>query len=320
MARDATTGELIWAYNIVPADPWDMDQPLITPLVDLNIGGQMRQTAIKAARNGYFYVWDRNTGELLIEPWPFVYNNIMTGVDMNTGRALYNIDKWMFTNAEDRQRYTQAGVVPEANRAADYTGTEVEWCPGIAPRNWQNDAYSPRTGLLYTATNTTCQRMIVIEGTYTPGEGYRLRQYVGTAQRALGADGVPVTHVGELQANDPVNARNAWRVLWPTGNQMPVMATATDLLFQAGDASGVMRALNATNGEIAWEFRTGSRFNQTPITYLGPDARQYIAIIASSAAANGAVAANAAPDNANRYRRSGSTLYVWALPRSVAGN
>jgi glucose dehydrogenase len=98
------------------------------------------------------------------------------------------------------------------------------------------------------------------------------------------------------------------------------MATATDLLFQAGVNTGVMRAMNATNGEIVWEFRTGSRFNQSPITYIGPDGRQYLAIIASSAATNTAVAIDAAPDNANRYRRSGSTLYVWALPEAVAAN
>ena len=101
---------------------------------------------------------------------------------------------------------------------------------------------------------------------------------------------------------------------------MPIMATATDLLFQGGVDAGVMRALNATNGEVVWEFRTGSRFNQSPISYLGPDGKQYIAVIASSAAANGAVAVDTAPDNANRYRRSGSTLYVFGLPDTVAAN
>ena len=40
----------------------------------------------------------------------------------------------------------------------------------------------------------------------------------------------------------------------------------------------------------------------------------------SSAANNGAVALDDAPDNANRYRRSGSTLYVFGLPETVAGN
>ncbi len=183
MARDATTGELIWAYNIVPADNWDLDMPLITPLVDLNINGTMRSVAIKAARNGYFYVWDQADGELVVEPWPFVYVDFMTGVDMTTGRALYNIDKWNFTTLEDRRRYTQVdpGRRADGTTVADYTGTEVTWCPWIFARNWQNDAYSPRTGLLYTSVLHNCGTQVVIEGTYTPGEGYTLRRGVGAA-------------------------------------------------------------------------------------------------------------------------------------------
>ena len=97
------------------------------------------------------------------------------------------------------------------------------------------------------------------------------------------------------------------------------MATATDLLFQIGVNNGTFRALDATNGDIVWEFRTGARGNATPMTYLH-DGKQYVAYIASSAAANTAVALDAAPDDGNRYRRSGSTLYVFALPETVAGN
>ena len=118
----------------------------------------------------------------------------------------------------------------------------------------------------------------------------------------------------------PSSGEFAWRKPWIQANNQPIMATATDLLFQAGVNEGVMRALDATNGEIVWEFRTGSRFNQSPITYIGPDGKQYVAIIASSAASNGAVAVDDAPDNANRYRRSGSTLYVFGLPDAVAAN
>jgi glucose dehydrogenase len=136
----------------------------------------------------------------------------------------------------------------------------------------------------------------------------------------VGPDGHPVTHVGELQANDPLAAENAWRHEWSVGNNVPIMATATDLLFLIGVNNGTFRAMDATNGEIVWEFRTGARGNATPMTYLGPDGRQYVAYIASSAANNGAVAFDAAPDNANRYRRSGSTLYVFGLPETVAAN
>ncbi|MGD9739382.1 MAG: PQQ-binding-like beta-propeller repeat protein [Bauldia sp.] len=323
MARDATTGELIWAYNITPADPWDYDEPLTTQLVDLEIGGEMRQAALKAARVGYFYVWDRATGEIINEPWPFVFNNVRGAVDLETGRPSYNIDKWMFTDVEDRRNYTQAdpGRLPNGETVLDYTGTEVtDICPGIFARNWQNDAWSPRTGLLYTSALNGCFSFHVIAGEYVPGEGYTLLQFGGPATNPfVNLEGGPGDHQGELQANDPVSGRTVWSLPAPVGNHAPIMATATDLLFQGAPSDGLFRAVNATNGEIAWTFRTGSNFNQSPITYIGPDGRQYVAIIASSAAANTAVNLDDAPDNANRYRRSGSTLYVFALPEDIAG-
>ncbi|MGD9738512.1 MAG: PQQ-binding-like beta-propeller repeat protein [Bauldia sp.] len=332
MARDATTGELIWAYNIVPADNWDLDQPLISPLVDLEINGAMRQTTIKAARNGYFYVWDRATGELILEPWPFVYVDYMTGVNMENGRPSYDINRWNFTDLEDRRRYTDAdpGRNADGTTVADYTGTEVIWCPGIAARNWQNDAYSPRTGLLYTSTQTDCRTQVVFEQDYTPGEGYTLNRQAGPAPRQprLADGGIPAigdttatvaTHQGELQANNPVTSTTEWRHNWGQANNVPILATASDLLFLGGNDTGVVRAMNATNGEIVWEFRAGANFIQSPATYLGPDGRQYVAIISSARGSNNIeVALDMGPDNANRYRRTGSTLYVFALPETVA--
>ena len=97
---------------------------------------------------------------------------------METGRPSYDIDKMMFTHVEDRRNYTQAGVmspedialqeeeeelykdqpVARARQPLPKTGTEVSWCPGTAARNWENDAYSPKTGLLYTATQTSAGR------------------------------------------------------------------------------------------------------------------------------------------------------------------
>src|SRR5690606_9457201 len=95
-----------------------------------------------------------------------------------------------------------------------------------------------------------------------------------------------------------------------------LMSTAGDLVFQVGTNDGTIRAINATNGEIVWSFRTGANGNISPVTYLGPDGRQYVAYIASSASSAPQVAATAEPDAAARYRRPGSTLYVFALPES----
>ena len=130
-----------------------------------------------------------------------------------------------------------------------------------------------------------------------------------------GFDGQPTEVMGQLQAMDPVTRKNVWVHEWgkSNSNQTPVSATAGGLLFQGGNDEGVFRAINAKTGAVVYSFRTGSRFNQSPITYMF-GGKQYVAIIASSAAANTAVAANAGADAADRYRRSGTTLYVFKLP------
>jgi outer membrane protein assembly factor BamB len=240
----------------------------------------------------------------------------MTGVDKATGRPMYVIEKAAFTHAEDRQRYTQAGNLTEEQVAAlddpeDYTGTEIEWCPGIAARNWQNDAFSPATGLLYTSTSTSCGTQVVIEGEYEPGEGYTLRRRAGTATR-LGFGGVEITHRGELQANDPVAGRTVWSVKYEQSSNSPVLATAGNLVFKGEAAIGAFAAYNATTGDELYRFTTGGGFSDSAISYIGPDGKQYIAVISSNGRRN-AVAVDDAPDERNRYSRLGATLYVFAL-------
>lgn len=316
MARDGTTGELVWAYNIVPQDQWDLDQPLISPLVDLNIGGQMRKTTIKAARNGWFYVWDRLTGEMVTEPWMFAYTDFMTGVDMATGRPLYNIDDVAFTDVEDRLKYTQADQLTDAQIAEledpdEYTGTEITWCPGIFARNWQNDAWSPDTGLLYTSTLTNCRTMIVFAGDYDPGKGYTLQRRAGRPP-SRDINGNETEVVGALEANSPTLGKTVWSVKWTESNNTPILATAGGLVFQGGTDQGVARAFDAATGEILWTFRTGSEFYASPISYEY-GGTQYIAFVASTRGRLGAVAIDDAADEPARFARGGATLYVFAL-------
>ena len=96
------------------------------------------------------------------------------------------------------------------------------------------------------------------------------------------------------------------------------MATGGDLVFQGGPNEGVVRAIDARSGEIVWTFRTGSDFRNAPITYIGPDGRQYVAIIGSARTGNDQVTADTEPDDSARFRRAGSALYVFALPAAPA--
>lgn len=328
LARDATTGELIWAYNMTPQDQWDLDEPGGTILADLEIDGELRHTLIRAARNGYFYVWDRATGEVINEPWPFVYQNIFSGFDKESGSPSYHIEAMLFTDPEDRLRYTESGALTDEQIAMNQEeaelygddevdgpiGTESVICPTIAARNWENDAFSPDTGLLYTSVQLGCRSMRVTEGQYTypATESYTLFQWAGE-KFWLDLDGNETDVKNQLQANDPVTGETVWSVDYVQPTQDPIMATAGGLLFVGGDDKGVLRAIDAETGDTVWEFRTGNQSSASPVTFLGPDGQQRIAFVASARPGVVQVAADADPDAVNRYQREGSTLYVFKL-------
>jgi lanthanide-dependent methanol dehydrogenase len=283
IARDATTGEMVWAHSNTPQDQWDFDEPGQNFVVDLEIDGEMRQTLVKPARNGFFYIYDRATGEILLEPWTYTTVTWAESVDMETGRPVVNPDAEIYTDVES-----------------------APICPFIAGNNWYNDAYSPRTGLVYFAAENRCNTLTGTEGEYTPGENYLLVRF-GTAETGPGG------WEGELQAWNPVTGEKVWG-LSTEGfrDNKPVLATAGDLIFQGTD-QGTLRAVDATNGEVLWSFRTGSDFRNSPISYTGPDGQQYVAVISSRAPNDPAVGQDTAANAAARYRRTGSTLYVFGL-------
>ncbi len=169
-----------------------------------------------------------------------------------------------------------------------------------------------------TSTLTGCGGLVAQEGEYVAGEGYVLMGFnpLGGGGQ-FDVNGNEVDYSNALQANDPVSSETVWQVEF--NNNAPILATAGGLVFQGNSTEGAMVAYDASTGEEAWRFRTGSDFGQTPVSYVGPDGRQYLAIIASGSANNGQVNFDDEAQDADRYARSGSTLYVWALPESVAG-
>jgi PQQ-dependent dehydrogenase (methanol/ethanol family) len=311
MARDATTGELVWAYTLTPQDQWGLDELGITPLVDLDSG----KAALRVSANGLVYAWDRATGKLLSEPFAHSFQDIIKSVDMTTGLPAYDVDKLAFTAVEDRRRVTQADPVAGERRPADYTGTEIVACPAGGARKWEADAYSPRTKLIYTHTNNTCVASVAIAGEYKAGEAYSLvrRAAIPNVPRK-DVTGQATTNLSELKAVDPVGRKIAWSRPMGDDTRTPQLVTAGDVLFKGNNANGLIEAYDARSGEPLWSFRSGSGFSQSPVTYLR-EGRQYVAIVASSAQPNVGVGFNTAPDAAARQRRGGTTMYVFSLPQ-----
>ena len=124
LAINPDNGELVWHYQTVPGDTWDYTavQPMM--LADLNIGGRQRKVIMQAPKNGFFYVLDRATGELLSAD-KYVEVNWASHVDMKTGRPV---------------------EIP----GADYQNKGTYIRPGpLGGHNWQAMSFSPKTGLVY---------------------------------------------------------------------------------------------------------------------------------------------------------------------------
>jgi PQQ-dependent dehydrogenase (methanol/ethanol family) len=132
-ARDVDTGEAIWFYQWSPYDLYDHDGVNEQILIDLSIGGATRKVLVRPERNGYVYVVDRTTGEVLSAD-PFVHITSSKGVDLKTGRLIPVSDK------EPKTGIVVRDVCPSAPGAKD----------------WNPSSYSPKAGLLYIPHNNLC--------------------------------------------------------------------------------------------------------------------------------------------------------------------
>jgi PQQ-dependent dehydrogenase (methanol/ethanol family) len=295
-ARDVDTGEARWAYQASPHDQWDYDEIMENVLVDMEYGGRPRKLLIHPGRTGFVYVLDRQTGELLsAETYQPV--NWARGYDLKTGKPLENEDKHTHFG-----KVTQ-GICPSSTGAKD-----------VIP-----SAFSPRTGLLYIPAHNTCMDYEGIEANYiagTPYLGADVRMYPG-----------PGGYQGELVAWDVAHNRKAWGV---RDDKFPiysgVLATAGDVVFY-GTMDGWFKAIDARTGNELWKFHTASGIVGNPITYLGPDGKQYVAIYSGIGGWMGAVAfpdisaddsyaalgVVGAMKEIKKYTAAGSTVYVFGF-------
>jgi len=91
VAVNADTGAYAWHYQCTPGEEWDFDAVQQLILADLPIDGVNRKVLMQANKNGFFYVLDRKTGQL-ISANNFTPVTWASGVDPKTGRPVENPD------------------------------------------------------------------------------------------------------------------------------------------------------------------------------------------------------------------------------------
>ena len=274
LAVHARTGRLAWHYQTTPHDQWDYDAVQKMVLADLPVGGRARHVLMQASKNGYYYVLDRATGELLSAE-NYTYVNWASGIDMKTGRPIRT---------------------PQGDWTVSPKNVYPSWAGG---HTWMPMSYSPDTHLTYIPVIDVPNVWVdmahnggavkFFDGFFTangimPDDSYD----TATLTRLFG----PVPELAALQTErkekllrelirawDPVAQKVVWEHETGSNNRSydgGVLSTAGNLVFQ-GRGSGELWVYAADTGAVLKVIQTGTHIMAAPMTYT-VDGAQYVAV------------------------------------------
>ncbi len=255
VALKPDSGVYVWHYQTTPGETWDYTATQHIILADINIGGALRKVLMQAPKNGFFYLLDRATGELLSAK-NFAPVTWASGVDMETGR-------------------------PIENPAARWPGSAPSFqLPGpLGAHNWHPMSFSPRTGLVYIPANE-------IPFAFADQLDFKEKKMGWNTGAEFIAGALPTdeaTHIalrsmmkGRLLAWDPAKQEPRWSVEhfgpWNGG----VLSTAGDVVFQ-GTSDAHFAAYDAASGERLWNFFTQTGVVAAPVAFE-IDGEQYVTV------------------------------------------
>jgi len=250
IALDLDSGELKGYYQYHWNGSWDWDEVSTPLLMDVERDGRTFKGLVHPGRNGFLWVLERTQNSInFVDAEPFVYQNVFTSLDSDTGRPTYD----------------------ESHKPG--LGKNASYCPSLSGgKNWVPAAYSPQTGLLYIPANDNyCSSWEGVEAEYRPGQGFTGITNM-SASIVEGAD-----HIGEIQAWNVNTGEEVWTREFELANWGPILATGGNLIFSGGTADRYFRAHNASTGELLWEQRLNSGITGVPTTFEVAG-KQYVAV------------------------------------------
>ena len=280
VALDPDTGDYVWHYQTTPADSWDYNAAQQLVIADIDFDGQTRHVVMQQPKNGFFYMLDVATGELLSAEMviPVTWAE---GIDMETGRPIEN----------PAARYDRTGegmvVTPWFN------GTHA----------WHPMSFNPNTGLVYIPIEHRNWGFIATTEDDNP-MGMKLSMSLARGPELHEVLDIPLVHETFLLAWDPVEQREVWRV--PHGNQLSggTLSTAANLVFQGNRNDNHFYAFDAESGEALWSYDIQTGALAGPVSY-SVNNEQYIAVVGGY------------KNTGSYYEPNGSRLLVFKLGGSA---
>jgi len=243
VALNPDTGALVWYFQHLANDQWDLDWAFERQLVDIEFEGEMRRVVMTVGKAAILDALDAATGEYLFSI-DMGLQNIVTAIDPETGAKTKN--PLTFPSLETTRLI----------------------CPNhYGSKSWPPAAFNPDTKQLYLPLNEGC----LLAGP----EGYGLLSSGVRMAAALHPDSNG--QMGRLQAIDLEQQAFTWRHRQPSPVISSLLATAGGLVF-AGDMDRWLKAFDDRNGELLWQTRLDAVPSSTIVTYA-IDGRQYVAVV-----------------------------------------
>lgn len=274
VALHADTGRMAWHYQTTPHDSWDFDADQKVVLAELPFNGKPRQVLMQASKNGYYYVLDRSSGELL-SAQNYTYVNWASGVDLKTGRPT---------------------LTPQANWYSSPKNIYPSWAGG---HTWHPMSYSLATHLVYIPVIDVPNIWVdmahnggavkYFNGFFTangimPDDNYDaagLRRLFGPLPdlKTMQAERKEKLVREVLRAWDPQKQQLVWEHETSSGVRGydgGVLSTAGNLVIQ-GRGTGELWVYAADTGAVLKVLQTGSHIMAAPMTYA-VNGVQYVAV------------------------------------------
>jgi len=322
VAVDANTGKYLWHFQLVHHDVWDYDAQSAPLVVDVQRGAETIPALLVVNKTGLLFTLNRVTGKPIfdvverpvpgsdvpgeqvsptqpfpVKPEPLTQmtlsrDNLYKGEPQHQAYCEHMVDD---NNIQlggpfmpiARDRYSISPPGPQG---------------GI---NFWGPAYDPKLHLFVSNTTNLFQPMRLVQqpdGSWiNSGPLAGLRRF-GDSDRHLPCGPTPW---GELVAVNMDTGDIAYRKTLGVSDMLPaglqntgrpstggVILTASGLTFVGGTDDFRFRALATATGEQVWEIKLPSSIEATPITYMGGDGRQFVAVVATGGSLTGSDVTN----------------------------
>ena len=246
LALNPDTGKLVWHYQHLPNDQWDLDWVFERTLATLTVDGRPRRVVMTIGKMGILDALDARTGAYLFSIDPHT-QNVIAAIDPKTG----------------------AKTIDPA-RVPDITRTTLI-CPGPSgARSWPATSLSPAAGRLFVPLTQWCVN-------FGPPSGYQLLSSGVGLSNADHPEAAKSGMMGRLQAMDLTGRKLAWRHDLPAPLSTSALATAGGLVF-AGDLDPTLKAFDDRDGKLLWTAPLENYPSSSVISYA-VGGTQYVAVV-----------------------------------------